>query len=91
MSSGELSRINHQTNNLTMEVKLLADRYERLVEDKKELEEKLEKNEERLDKFEAMANHWKGGFVVVVALGGLIGWVSSNLETVMKFLGKGGN
>lgn len=30
----------------------------------------------------AMANRWKGGFIVITALGGIIGWVLSTWESV---------
>ena len=39
-----------------------------------------------IDEINAAANRWKGGFLVIVAFGGVIGWLVSIMSNVGKFL-----
>ena len=51
------------------------------------LEDELERTKEILASIDTAANRWKGGFLVIVALGAVIGWlisVSSGLRSVFK-------
>lgn len=34
------------------------------------------------------ANRWRGGFLVILAIGGMIGWVAAIAPNFMKFMGK---
>ncbi len=44
-----------------------------------ELKTKVDQIDVRLDQLDRMANRWKGGFAVVLALGALAGFVLDNL------------
>ena len=61
-----------------------------LRHDKEQLEKRVADHEQQLDRFETMIAHWKGGFVVVVALGTFVGWVLSNLDDLLKVV-RGGS
>ena len=37
----------------------------------------------------AQANRWKGGFIVILAVGGLLGWVADKLWTLFHRAPKG--
>lgn len=75
---------------LRAQIAVLQERYDQLIRAKEEEKEILEEIREELSDIHDMANRWKGGFVVVVALGALVGWVLSNLESFLKLIGKSG-
>lgn len=35
-----------------------------------------------------MANRWKGGFLVLAALGGIIGWFLSSIDSISGLMGR---
>ena len=46
------------------------------------LTEEVEELSEEVKQMRAMANRWKGGFIVLAGLGGVIGWVLSTFSSV---------
>jgi hypothetical protein len=90
--SGSSDDGSHRLNNISpqeMQVAILQDRYDQLMKAREEDRQVLEEIREELSNIHDMANRWKGGFVVVVALGAFVGWVLSNLESALKLFGKG--
>lgn len=51
-------------------------------EDLEALNQRIVSLEDRLKKIEEMAVRYKGGFITVLSFGGLIGWLTSNLDFV---------
>jgi hypothetical protein len=46
------------------------------------------KLEEKLSEIEQMINRWKGGFIVIAVLGGIIGWVTTSWDHILTILTK---
>lgn len=51
-----------------------------------EIEDWQTRADVKLDEIATAANRWKGGFLVIVALGALIGWIVSFASGVGKFI-----
>jgi hypothetical protein len=79
------SRLDILANELT-EVKLAlavsAEANRGLIHKIEVLEEKLDDMDEKVDDLSSMANRWKGGFIVLAGLGGVVGWILSTWESL---------
>jgi hypothetical protein len=53
-----------------------------------ELRDDLRDTRKAVDEIHHMANRWKGGFIVIASLGGLIGWMASAYENVFHLFKK---
>ena len=40
--------------------------------------------QEKVDRIDAAANRWKGGFAVIIALGLFVGWIASTGGSILK-------
>lgn len=86
-SSDRIRDLEHELDHLKLEYERLAKDFAELEEIKNEVMVEEIKNE--VMEIHDMANRWKGGFIVIVALGGVAGWILSNIESVLKLVGKG--
>ena len=76
-----MARLEERVNNLIEKISTSEDKYQKDLED---LAVTMTKLDDRLKKIEDMAIRYKGGFLAVLSLGGIIGWVSANCEFVER-------
>lgn len=48
------------------------------------IKDDLESIDKRLGRIEAQTNRWKGGIVVLLAVGGIIGWAADRIPVWLK-------
>jgi hypothetical protein len=80
----------HSVSNHVMELQKLAavqvERDRELRELVTDLRKDLEKVIEGVERINSMANRWKGGFIVLTAIGGLIGWVVASWNNIVDIV-----
>ena len=59
----------------------------RIDERQKELTVKVDHIETKVDEIEKQAQRWKGAFVVILVLGGFVGWILSQAVSVKRLFG----
>lgn len=53
-------------------------------------EKKLEDHDKEFDQIHSTANKWKGGLLVIIAIGSFINWIGSSFGSLSKFFTGGG-
>lgn len=80
----------HKLRNLIMELQKMVVRLEEretnIKEQISDLKSELDTIKTHINDIHVMANRWKGGFIVLTALGGIIGWVLSTWTEFGTFL-----
>lgn len=65
--------------NLSEEVQLAL-----LIERVEILQDKVKGLEDEVTSFKTTANRWKGGFLALVSLGSIVGWLLTTWEKLIK-------
>lgn len=65
-----------------------AERERHTRESISELAKEVENLRNEISEMKVMANKWKGGFLVLTALGGIIGWLLSSWSSLTDLLGR---
>lgn len=65
-----------------------AERERQIRESLADLAKEVESLRNEISEMKVMANKWKGGFLVLTALGGIIGWVLSGWSTLADLIGR---
>ena len=75
----------------TMEIQLavLKSRFSVIEKNLDILQKSQENLLDKVGEINSMASRWKGGIVVIFALGGLIGWVATLIDNVARIFLKG--
>lgn len=59
----------------------------RIDERQQQLAKELATTKADVEEIKAQAQRWKGAFIVVLAVGGFVGWVLSQTKTIKDLLG----
>ena len=71
-------------NNTEVKLAVLEERSKHITEQIDSLSGKIEHIEQQLSTIQQQADRWKMGFVVIAGLGGVIGWILTSAETILK-------
>lgn len=74
-------------HNLDTQVALLNQRLDQIGEKIGDLETSLSNVQKDIENINNMANRYRGGLLVVLALGGLIGWAVTISDKVLHWFG----
>lgn len=67
---------------------VLMEREKYIKESIGEMSSELQQLREEISEMRNMANRWKGGFVVLAGLGGIVGWILSTWSSFSSIVGK---
>lgn len=75
---------------LQKQLAIMEERERALKEDISELKAELQTLRNEITDMKEMANRWKGGFIVLAGIGGIVGWILSSWQTIVQvFTAKG--
>lgn len=94
-----IARLEENVKVLTEKLSILLDRFDKIPDNRdfvhleKEitnLDTDMKKLEKEVENIYTMANKWKGGLLVLMALGSIIGWIASFSGSIAKIFHTGG-
>lgn len=77
-----VSELSDKVDQLTQTIVVLTERFTQVERDRAELKDEMEKIAHELEYLVRMSNRWKGGFIALAALGGIVGWILTSWESL---------
>lgn len=85
-----ISKLSYKLDQVTEQLVELKTRHELAGEGRLELAREISALREDVAKLVVMSNRWKGGFIALAGLGGVLGWFLSSWESVL-YIFRGGS
>lgn len=81
----DVANLNQRLLNFEITIAATQTMLSSIKEHHEEIKESMEKMQEEVDNMHEMATRWKGGIAVVLALGGVVGYILSFVSDIWKY------